>query len=209
MTRFWADMRRVPLLFCFAAALALAGCAVDVYSPGGVPAPENPNAVRLTTEKDGRFLVLTGPRLRHADPFLGIASTNFSLLRSFIDTRTGETVHQLYVEDSYPGAERNWSAARLANGGGLRFVTISKNEITCELNCSYAEEFAASLPEPLLRGSPQGLTVVFTARTGIEKMIVVPGDAIAKQLAAVDQARAARPTAAAAPSAAPPPAPPR
>ena len=204
MTRFWADMRPAPLLFCFAAALALAGCAVE-----STPPPENPNAVRLTTEKDGRFLVLAGPRLRHADPFLGIAATNFYLLRSFIDTRTGETVHQLYVEDSYPGAERNWSAARLAYGGGLRFVTISKNEITCELNCSYAEEFAASLPEPLLRGSAQGFSIVFTARSGIEKMIVVPGDAIAKQLAAIDQARAGRPTAERAPSAAPPPAPPR
>src|SRR5437764_13515417 len=76
MTRFWADMRPAPLLFCFAAALALAGCAVE-----STPPPENPNAVRLTTEKDGRFLVLTGPRLRHADPFLGIAATNFYLLR--------------------------------------------------------------------------------------------------------------------------------
>src|SRR5438105_6248399 len=209
MARCWVEMRRSmhwprPLLG-LVAALALAGCAAE-----GMPAaPQPAGAVRLTTEKDGRFLVLAGPSQRHAEPFLGIAATNFYLLRSFIDTRTGETVHQLYVEDSYPGAERNWNAARLASGGGLRFVTISKNEITCELNCSYAEEFAASLPEPLLRGSAQGFTIVFTARSGIEKMIVVPGDAIAKQLAAVDQARAARPTAAAAPSAAPPPAPPR
>ena len=209
MTRFWADMRPARLLFCFTAALALAGCAAGVYPPGGMPAPETPNAVRLTTEKDGRFLVLSGPRLRHADPFLGIASTNFYLLRSFIDARTGETLHQLYVEESYPGAERNWNAARLADGGGLRFVPISKNEITCEINCSYAEEFAASLPDPLLRASPQGFTIIFTARSGIEKTIPVPGDSIAKQLAAVDQSRTARPTAAAAPSAAPPPAPPR
>ena len=110
------------------------------------------------------------------------------------------TVHQLYVEESYPGAERNWNAARLAAGGTLRFVPISKNEITCELNCSYAEEFAASLPDALLRANPQGFTVVFSARSGIEKAVVVPGDLIAKQLAAVTAARANPPTAAVTPT---------
>ena len=184
-----------------AAAIAVSGCAVE-----GPRAPAQPaNAVTLTKEKDGRFLVLSGPRLRHAEPFLGIASTNFYLLRSFIDTRTGETVHQLYVEDSYPGAERNWNAARLAAGETLRFIPISKNEVTCDAGCSYAEEFAASLPEPLLRANPQGLTVVFTARSGTARTITVPGDLVAKQLAAIAGVRATRPTAAATPSAAPAP----
>lgn len=196
-----------PLLGLIAV-VALSGCAAE-----GMPAaPQRPDAVKLTTEKDGRFLVLTGPQLRHAEPFVGIATTNFYLLRSFIDTRSGETVHQLYVEDSYPGAERNWNAARLAYGGGmLRLIPISKQEITCDYGCSYAEEFAASLPDPVLRANPQGLTVVFTTRSGIEKPIVVPGDLIAKQLAAVAAARANPPTAAAAlsPTAASAPAPPR
>jgi len=187
------------------AALVLAGCAAE-----GMPAPpQPPDAVRRTTEKDGRFVVLSGPQLRHAEPFLGIASTNFYLLRSFIDTRAGETVHQLYVEESYPGAERNWNAARLAAGGTLRFVPISKNEITCELNCSYAEEFAASLPDALLRANPQGFTVVFTARTGIERIVAVPGDLIAKQLAAVTAARANPAIAATVPAAASTPVAPR
>jgi hypothetical protein len=189
------------------AAITLAGCAVE-----GRPAPETPNAVRLTTEKDGRFLVLAGPNQRHAAPFLGVASTNFFLLRSFIDTQTGAIVHQLYVADSYPGAERNWSAARLAYGNALRFVAISKNEITCELNCSYAEEFAASLPDELLRTNPEGFAVVFRAKSGAEKTITVPGDIVAKQLTAVATARTARPAAAAATptaAAASAPAPPR
>ena len=111
-------MRWLFAVLGVAATVAISACAVE--------APPTPtqaanavtlaaaNAVTLTKEKDGRFLVLTGPRLRHAEPFLGIASTNFYLLRSFVDVRTGETLHQLYVEDSYPGAERNWNAARLA-----------------------------------------------------------------------------------------------
>jgi hypothetical protein len=186
------------------ATIAISGCAIE-----GPPAPTQPaNAVTLTKEKDGRFLVLSGPRLRHAEPFLGIASTNFYLLRSFIDARTGETLHQLYVEDSYPGAERNWNAARRAAGETLRFVPISKNEITCDAGCSYAEEFAASLPEPLLRANPQGFTVVFSTRSGIARTITVPGDLVAKQLTAIAQLRAVPPTAAVAGSA-PAPASPR
>jgi hypothetical protein len=91
-------------------------------------------------------------------------------------------VHQLYVQESYPGAERNWNAARLAYGGGmLRFIAINKQEITCDYGCSYAEEFGASVPDALLRASSLGFMVVFTARSGLEKMVVVPGDLIAKQ----------------------------
>jgi hypothetical protein len=195
-------MRWLSPVLAAAAAIAVSGCAIE----GPMAPAQLANAVTLTKEKDGRFLVLSGPRLRHAEPFLGIASTNFYLLRSFIDARTGETLHQLYVEDSYPGAERNWNAARLAAGETLRFIPISKNEVTCDAGCSYAEEFAASLPEPLLRANPQGFTVVFTARSGIARTITVPGDLVAKQLAAIAEARATRPAAAAA---GPAPVPPR
>lgn len=174
--------------------VALAGCA-DVAAPP--PVAENPNAVKLTQQQGGKFIVLAGPKRRHAAPYLGVESTNFDLLRSFIDTRTGQAAHQLYVQDSYGGTRRNWEAARLASGQSLRFLPINSAEVTCDNGCSYAEEFAAALPDPLLRSSPQGLTVVFTSRSGNEKTIAVPGDLIAMQLAALDQARAPRPAAAA------------
>lgn len=189
------------------AALALAGCeATSATTP--IQPGQAGTAVRVTLDPGGRFIVVAGPISRHAPPYLGVSSTNFYLLRSFMDARTGQVAHQLYVEDSYPGAERNWDAARLATGEPLRFIPISKNEITCELGCSYAEEFAAALPEPLLRASPQGLTVLFTARSGAQKAIAVPGDLVTRQLATVDQARATRP-AAATPFSGPAPAPPR
>jgi len=69
-------------------------------------------------------------------------------------------------------------------------VPISKDEISCENGCSYAEEFAATLPEALLRASPQGLTVVFGSKLGLSLTIAVPGDLVARELAAVDAARA-------------------
>ena len=175
--------------------LALAGCA---GSPSAPP-PSVPPATEVarSVEQDGKFISLVGPRRQHAEPFLGVPSTNFYALRSWLDTRNGEVVHQLYVEDSYFGAKRNWETARDKAGEKLRFIEISNNEITCNPDCSYAEEFAAALPEALLRANLQGLVVTFTAKSGADKTLIVPGDLIAKQLAAVDDARATRPTAAA------------
>src|SRR6266851_6263207 len=173
-------------------AMTLAGCR-DLT--GIAPTAEPAGAVTRTQEQGGRFITLAGPRLQHAEPFLGVPGTNFYLLRSMIDTRTGEIAHQLYVEDSYFGAERGWNAARDATGQPLRFIAISKNQITCENGCSYAEEFGAALPEALLRANPQGLTVVFAARSGAEKTIAVPGELVAKQVAAVGEARGTLPAA--------------
>lgn len=189
---YWADAMRH--LVALAALMALAGCAAVDAPP---PAAENPNAVKVAPQQGGKFIVVAGPKRRHAEPYLGVTSTNFDLLRSFIDTRTGAVAHQLYVQDSYGGATRHWNAARLATGQSLRFIPITTSEVTCENGCSYAEEFAAALPEPLLRSSRQGFAVVFTSHLGNEKTVAVPGDLIAAQLAAVDGARGPRPAAAA------------
>ena len=136
-----------------------------------------------------RFIGVIGTRAQHDPPFLGVQGTNFYCLRSFIDRQTGETRDQLYVSDSYAGAERHWDAARDGAGHPLRFIAIGQHEITCEGGCSYLEEFAADIPESELRANPQGLKVSFTARSGAEMTILVSGDQIAKQLAAVDAGR--------------------
>jgi hypothetical protein len=195
---------KTPIVFCAAAALmaALSACAGLPNAPtpdATLASCQPPTAVARSTEQGGRFIALVGPRRQHAEPFLGVPGTNFYALRSMIDTRSGETSHQLFVADSYFGAERNFEAARDGRGQQLRFIPISKNEITCDNGCSYAEEFAAALPEPLLRASPQGLAVGFTAKSGAQATISVPGDLVGNQLAAVAEARAGLPTAAAAP----------
>jgi hypothetical protein len=173
---------------------ALAGCA----GPAEAPSAAGPAATSVTAEPGGRFVTFVGPRRQHAEPFLGVPGTNFFALRSWLDTRSGEVSHQLYVEDSYFGAEKKWEKARDKTGGSLRFVAIAKNEISCDQGCSFAEEFAVALPEALLRANPQGLSVTIAAHSGAERTIAVPGDLVARQLAAVDAARASRPATAAA-----------
>ena len=182
-------------LLAVALLVALSACAAETgtrTAAGPAPVTE----VTRTVERDGKFLAFVGPRRQHGEPFLGVPSTNIYLLRSWVDTRTGETASQLYVEDSYFGTERNWNAARDAQGKELRFIEISKNEITCDNGCSYAEEFAAALHETVLRASPNGITVTFASRSGMQKTITVPGELIQKQLAALAEARAGRPSAA-------------
>jgi len=150
-----------------------------------------PGTPVVTAHQDlsSRFVAFVGPKAQHAPPFLNIPETNFYCLRSFVDRGTGETAHQLYVSDSYLGAERGWNAARDSAGSPLQFVEISRNEISCDAGCSYAEEFAAILPESKLRASPGGLSVTFLSPSGDEKTIGVSGDRIAAQLAATDAKR--------------------
>lgn len=172
---------------------ALAACAQ-------LPPPEAP-AQGGVTARNGqapRFIGLIGAKTQHAPTFLGVPDTNFYCLRSFIDRRTGATQNQLYVSDSYSGPERRWNAARDGAGQPLRFIEIGRNEITCSGGCSYLEEFAAEVPESELRASSRGLTVVFTSASGAEKPIMVSGQQIAAQLAAVEAKRnAVQPTSAA------------
>lgn len=195
-------MKTPNALFAAAALLgALSACAelpsntTTLATGGGQLA----SAVARSVEQGGKFISLVGPKRQHAEPFLGVPGTNFFALRSMIDTRNGETVHQLFVEDSYFGAERKWEAARDPQGRPLRFTAISKDEITCENGCSYAEEFGAAVPEAMLRASPQGFAVTFAAHSGATKTVTVPGDLVANQLTAVADARAALPTASSAP----------
>jgi hypothetical protein len=157
------------------------------------PAPRNTTsgsdaAVPATPVREherGRFVELVGAKAQHDLPYLGTPGTNFFCLRSFIDRQTGKTADQLYVADSYDGKERDWDAAYDAAGKPLRFIAISRFEITCKYGCSYAEEFAANIPQDELLASPEGFSVTFTDRAGDRKTINVSGAQVGAQLQAL------------------------
>ena len=167
--------------------LALANCAQVPRQQASTEPAKGVGAVSWQSgDTTSRFVGLIGTKAQHAPPFLGVPETNFYCLRSFVDRQTGETRHQLYVSDSYSGAERRWGAARDEAGHTLRFIEISRNQITCDAGCSYAEEFAADIPEYELRANPHGLKVIFTDGSGAEKTIAISGSQITAQLAAID-----------------------
>jgi len=176
--------RRRLVAMCWG--VALSSCAEIAPQQ---PATGTPPIVAAREDSSQRFITFVSPKAQHAPPFLGVPETNFYCLRSFVDRRTRETAHQLYVTDSYFGAERGWNAARDNAGAPLAFIAIGQDEITCDAGCSYVEEFAAKLPESTLRASPDGLAVTFSSRSGDEKTIVVPAEQLAAQLAAIDARR--------------------
>ena len=183
---------------CFA--LTLGGCANLL--PRASTAPQRGAGVEITKQQDGRFIAFVSPRLQHSEPYLGVAGTNFFALRSWYDAKTGETAHQVYVSDSYQGGPYRWDGVHDLEKKALRFVTIARNEITCESGCSYFDEFAAAVPEDYLKAHASGLALTFTSKSGKSLAVAVPGNLIREQLAAVDTIRAAAPHASAAPAAA-------
>jgi hypothetical protein len=173
-------------------AAALGGCSLLPLTNEKLSPQPGADQVEMTKEQGGKFLAFVGPKLQHTEAFLGVEDTNYFCLRSWLDTRNGEVAHQVYVEDSYYGASYRWDGAHDADNKTLRFIPISRNEITCDLGCAYADEFAAALPEDLLRAhKDSGLAVTFTAATGKTLTVNVPGRLIAMELIAVDQTLAA------------------
>jgi hypothetical protein len=177
----WRSFLVIPLGVAMASCAAVAPPQPAIGTPG----------VEAREDSSHRFITFIGAKAQHAPRFLDIPETNFYCLRSFIDRRNGQTAHQLYVTDSYFGAERDWNTARDGTGTPLQVVAIGHDEISCDAGggCSYVEEFAAKLPEGALRTSPDGLAVTFSSRSGDEKKIVVSAERVTAQLAAIDATR--------------------
>jgi hypothetical protein len=186
-------------LLALVLACGLGACAILHPEEQLPPQPTGPG-VELTKQQDGRFIAFVGQKQQHTAPFLGVEETNFFTLRSWYDNKTSEAAHQLYIEDSYYGGPFKWDGVHDADGKPLKFIPISRNLITCEEGCSYADEFAAELPEDYLRAHKRGLAVIFTSSDGKNLPVNVPSDLITAQLNAVDAVRAVARNTAAKPS---------
>src|SRR5579871_2458707 len=147
---------------------------------------------RSPQDISGHFIALIGPKRQDDPPYLGTPYTNFSCLRSFIDRRTGETAQQLYVAASYD-RNHDWTAAYDSRGRSLKFLPISRFPIACQgkADCSYAEEFAAKLPQNELEENPQGFSVTFVAKNGDKQTVAVSSSQVAAQLTALTAYRRA------------------
>ena len=169
-------------------ALLLNACAYMQPEEKLPPQPQAPG-VELTKMQNGRFIAFVGERRQHTAKFLDVDDTNYFALRSWYDNKTGEAAYQLYVADSYFGTPSKWDGVHDADNKALKFIPISRNEISCELGCSYADEFAAELSEDYLRAHQGGLALIFTASGGQNLPVKVPAELVGAQLAAVDTVR--------------------
>lgn len=165
------------------ALLALGACA---RLPPPLPSPVPGVAARRTALP--RTVGLIGPKRQHAPLFLGVPGTNFFVLRSWLDRWTGRAATQLYVSDSYRGPERVWDAARGPAGTVLPFAAIDREQIDCRGGCAWTEDFAAELTARELT-APDGLTVIFSARSGATMTIAVTPRQLRLQRAAIAAVR--------------------
>jgi hypothetical protein len=111
------------------------------------------------------------------------------VLRSWLDRDSGRATTQLYVSDSYRGAEKKWSAAYDAAGRALPFTAIRRDQIGCAGECAWVEDFAALIPERELATAAGGLAVTFVARSGDRKTILLTPRQIRIQRAAIAATR--------------------
>jgi hypothetical protein len=164
----------------------LAACAPMAPPPGPQISELSDNSGAVVREDlSGRFVALVGPTAQIAPPFLDTPNTNIARLRSFLDRKTGETAHQLYVTASYRG-NHDWTAAHDDAGRALQFIPISRFQIACiGKDCFYAEEFAAKFPESELTQNRAGFSVTFADQAGGAQTIPVAASQVGAQLTAL------------------------
>jgi hypothetical protein len=176
-----------------AVALALLGVEVAGCAPLAAPSPSpqiselsGNSGVVVREDLSQRFIALVGPEVQIEPPFFGTPDTNVARLRSFLDRRSGETAHQLYVTASYNG-NHDWNAAHDDAGRVLQFFPMSRFEIACEGKdkCFYAEEFAAKFPESELSQNRGGFSITFTDQAGNAQTIPISAAQVAAQLTAL------------------------
>jgi hypothetical protein len=127
-------------------------------------------------------------------------------LRSFVDKRTHQVSHQLYVEIHYEDEYQYFNSAADDTARSLAVLVIDRSHSCPRITCMHYETIGVAIDDATLRArAAQGFRVKLSARRGSTLILAVSPMQIGLQLAAVD--RIVHPPAAppAPASAAPPP----
>ena len=114
-------------------------------------------------------------------------------IRSFVDKRSGEVSHQLYVHVRYSGDRRRYELATDDHATSLPLARIERIREGCSHgDCDYEEDFALGLRDPVLRErAGTGFQVKVVAHSGDWIILTIAPGQILPQLAAVDAYRRA------------------
>jgi PDZ domain-containing protein len=115
------------------------------------------------------------------------------LLRSFVDKRSGEVTHQLYVHVGYTGLRRRYETATDDHATPLRFFPIERQRGACSYgNCDYEEDFGLGLSDTTLRErAGAGFQVKVVAHSSHSIILTITPDQMLAQFAAIDAYRRA------------------
>jgi hypothetical protein len=110
-------------------------------------------------------------------------------IRSWVNKKTGETTHQLYIADVYTGKWKFWVLASDDQATPLKLVAISRDVESCRYgSCIYTEHIGIDIPDSALRKrSSDEYRIKIKARSGHEKIIAISQELISAQLDEIDR----------------------
>jgi len=163
--------------------LALVACAPRAQQQQ----PQQPQAIRIEDDQFSPRATIIGTRV--ADDQTG----GEWFIRSFVDKRTGEVDHQLYVHVSYFGDRRRYDMATDDHATLLPFTRIERDRGACTYgSCDYDEDFGLGLRDAVLRErAGTGFQVKAVAHSSDSIIMTIAPGQIQPQLAAVDAYRRA------------------
>ena len=124
------------------------------------------------------------------------------LIRSWVDKETRESRHQIYWDTSYYGDWHFYESASDEEANPHAVVTVDRRVISCadlfplRSGCEYSETVGIDIGDYFLRSHAGGFRIKLSSRGGGSVVIVVPPEAVSKQLALLAQvgARASGPS---------------
>lgn len=166
-------------------ALAVAACAPRATQP-----PPQPQAVEFQDDQFSQEATFVG--IEQTDNQTRGTVTDW-FIRSFVDKRSGEVSHQLYVHVSYLGERRRYERATDDRATTLPLSPIERLRGSCSHgDCDYDEDFALGLRDPILRErAGTGFQVKVVAHSGDSIILTIAPGQIVPQLASVDAYRRA------------------
>lgn len=151
------------------------------------------------TIKDDEFepqITIIGNELGRTESQEQIGSTSYKnirsafFLRSWMNKKTAQVTHQLYVTAFYRDKHwRFWGAASDDTSASLSVVKIASEASNCsDRGCFYQETFGVELTDEFLRiRRDNGFRLKLRAKSGAEDIVTVSATQIVSQLRAVDE----------------------
>ena len=138
--------------------------------------------VSVVTDEFEPFITING-----IEDYIGDDLKGAFFLRSFINKKTKDVTHQLYIYCTYHWNWRFYNSAHLSGGKALEFTEIRRDFNCTDGICTYYEHFGADISDEFLRKNTEGFSVKISAKSGDNAVINVKSNLVIEQLKEIDK----------------------
>ena len=138
--------------------------------------------VSVVTDEFEPFITING-----IEDYIGDDLKGAFFLRSFINKKTKDVTHQLYIYCTYHWNWRFYNSAHLSGGKALEFTEIRRDFNCTDGICTYYEHFGAYISDEFLRKNTEGFSVKISAKSGDNAVINVKSNQVIEQLKEIDK----------------------